>query len=352
MRQMANAMAGNSALRARFTGVMSAGVSPARAPEARRHLILAYRPGWQSVEDLNEIAGHVRDIDPTIRTFIVPNTSPNAVTRRQAAERPTLVYSAGIIPTFRPLRGKVYQGNPMPKAAEVSLMASRGVPVPRTALLTPDLMLDPAEWGEFVVVKPTDMSTSSQGHGFTLMRTHRVRYRLPHEYPEGHPGRRGPMLVQQYVHDRGHVAMSRVLTLFGEPLYLRKHRTRRPVVDLTATDEVLESTPIAHQSYDEDPETDHFFAAPEDELALARSVYQAIPEIPQQGIDIIRDGDTNKLYVLEINSRGNTWHFSSSFLAHRRVKEGAQRQRDLRNQFDAFRTAARAFVAKTNAEAV
>jgi hypothetical protein len=34
------------------------------------------------------------------------------------------------------------------------------------------------------------------------------------------------------------------------------------------------------------------------------------------------------------------------------VREGAQRQRDLRNQFDAFRTAARAFVAKTNAEAV
>ncbi|MEJ0098010.1 MAG: hypothetical protein WDM84_08950 [Bauldia sp.] len=90
---------------------------------------------------------------------------------------------------FRPLRGKVYQGWPIPKFEEVRRLAVAGVPVPLTALLTPELRLDPALWGEFVIVKPTDIATSSHGHGIQLMRTGRVSYIAPRDYPKGHPGR-------------------------------------------------------------------------------------------------------------------------------------------------------------------
>jgi hypothetical protein len=349
MRQMADAMAGNSALRARFTGVMSAGVSPARAPEARRHLILAYRPGWQSVEDLNEIAGHVRDIDPTIRTFIVPNTAQNAVTRRQAAGRPTFVFSPAAMPGFRPLRGKVYQGRAMPKAEEAALMAARGLPVPKTVVLTPGLVLDPGEWGEFVVLKPTDMGTSSQGLGFKVMRTQRVRYLAPSEYPAGHPGRRGPMLVQQFISDRGYISYARVLTVFGEPLYMMRQQSRNQVIDFNAPDETLETFRVAHQSFT-DPEMQRTFETTPEELELARAAYRAIPEIPLQGTDIVRDSQGRR-FIIEINSRGNTWHFSSSFQAPARAKNGPEFEHKRRYQMDALRTTARVLVAKTNAEA-
>jgi hypothetical protein len=66
------------------------GAAPAIAPrgsDVARHIVLSYRPGWQSLADLNEISGHINDIDPTIRTFIVSSIARNSVTRRQAAHR-------------------------------------------------------------------------------------------------------------------------------------------------------------------------------------------------------------------------------------------------------------------------
>ncbi|MEJ0098014.1 MAG: hypothetical protein WDM84_08970 [Bauldia sp.] len=109
--------------------------------------MLGYRPGWQSLADLNEIARHVSDLDPTIRTFIVPRTMRNSVSRKQAARLPTLVFSPGEMRGFSPLRGKVYHGWPMPKAEEVRRLTIAGVPVPRTVLLTPGLELDRAVVG-------------------------------------------------------------------------------------------------------------------------------------------------------------------------------------------------------------
>jgi hypothetical protein len=350
MRQMPNVAEGEGALRATFAGVINARAAMLRPPEARRHLVLAYRPGWQSIEDLNEIADHVRDIDPSIRTFIVPTTAVNAVTRREAARRPTFVFSPGLMPVFRPKRGKVYQGRGLPKAEEAALMAARGLPVPKTALLTPDLVLDPADWGEVVLLKPTDMGTSSQGLGFKLIRTHRVRYMAPHEYPADHPGRRGPMLVQQFITDHGHISYARVLTVFGEPLYMMRHRSREPMIDLTAPDEVLETFRVAHQSFT-DPEMIRTFEDTPEELALARAAYRAVPEIPLQGTDIVRDSEGRR-YIIEINSRGNTWHFSSSFQAPARKKNGPEFERRRRYQMDALRTTARVLVAKTNTEAI
>ena len=52
-------------------------------------------------DDLSAIADRVREIDPTIRTFIVPANQRNTLIRSMAAERPTLVVSAGRMRKFR-----------------------------------------------------------------------------------------------------------------------------------------------------------------------------------------------------------------------------------------------------------
>jgi hypothetical protein len=51
------------------------------------------------------------------------------------AERPTFVCSPGEIPTFRPLRGRVYQGRVVPKFEEVRALAAARIPVPLTRVL-------------------------------------------------------------------------------------------------------------------------------------------------------------------------------------------------------------------------
>jgi hypothetical protein len=343
------AKAGLSPAAARFLRITRAPTDAAIVrTDVARHLVLAYRPGWQSLADLNDIRRHVTDIDPTIETFIVPSTARNSVSRRHAATRPTLVVSNGRIIDFRPRRGKVYQGFPIPKSEELRRLAAARVPIPRTAILTPDLRLDEAEWGEFVLVKPSDIATSSHGRGFQLMRTRRVRFIHPRHYPADHPGRLGPMIVQQFIDTGEHLRSYRVLTFFGEPISALVHTSKAKRVDLAAPDAEIEKATVAIQT---GGARDSEFMDEPDILAMARRAHEALPEIPLKGCDILRDGKTDALYVIELNCGGNTWHFSSDFMAERRKKYGEEFELRRRQQFDALRTAARILVERTNAEA-
>ncbi|HEY5081735.1 MAG TPA: invasion associated locus B family protein [Bauldia sp.] len=298
------------------------GVAPPIA-NIERNLVLAYHPGWQSLEDLNAIARHVSDIDSTIRTFIVPTTHRNPVTRKHAAQRPALIVSPGQMRVFRPLRGNVYQGGSIAKVEQVRPLEKAGVPVPRTEILTPDLRLDPQTWGEFVILKPTDIATSSRGLGIQLMRTNRVRYIPPDQYPSRHPGRYGPMIVQQFVDTGEYFMAHRVLTFFGEPLYMQINRVHDKRVDLRATDAEIEAAPIATQAVD-DSKQDRVLSAEPEVIALARAAHAALPGLPLKGTDVLREASSGKLYVIEMNCGGNTWHFSSRHLAELRAMLGPE----------------------------
>lgn len=313
----------------------------------KRHLVLIRQPGWQSVEDWQAIAGHVRDIDPSIRVFLVDANQRNSYSRRQAATLPTLIVSPGPLRIFRPVRGKIYHGRQIPKVGQLQLLADAGVPVPRTVVMTPGMRLDPADWGEFVIVKPTDPFTSSYGRGIQLIRTARVRHIRPEDYPAGHPGRLGPMIVQQFINTGDRISLYRVLTLFGEPLYAQLNFGAEKRVDLGAGDEAIERSIIATQAIAKQKG----FANDPDVIALARAAHAAMPDVPLKGTDIIREQSTGRLYVLEVNPVGNTWHFSSDFLAEARRQNGPEFELQRLRQFDAFRTAARVLVERTNAEA-
>ena len=100
---------------ARFIGaqrIVPTPKRPTRPGETTRNLILAYRPGWQSLADLNAMARHVRDLDQTIGVFILASTLRNSIARKAAARLPSLIVSPGRMLIFQPKRGKVYQGSP------------------------------------------------------------------------------------------------------------------------------------------------------------------------------------------------------------------------------------------------
>ena len=337
---------------ARFIGaqrIVPTPKRPTRPGETTRNLILAYRPGWQSLADLNAMARHVRDLDRTIGVFILASTLRNSIARKAAARLPSLVVSPGRMPIFVPKRGKVYQGSPIAKFEELRRLHDAGVPVPRTAILTPQLSLNPADWGPFVILKPTDIGSSSHGRGIQLMRTERVRYKAPQDYPADHPGRLGPMFIQQYIDTGEKLRSHRITTLFGEPLMALLHTSDAPRVDLGGSDDIIESAPMAIQGAG--ARHTEFIDAP-DAVALARAAHEAIPEVPLKGCDLLRDAATGRLYVIELNCGGNTWHFSSQFLARRRKEHGAEFELRRRQQFDAMRSAARVLVERTIAEAV
>lgn len=334
------------------TSVQAAAPDPRRRPPVppiTRHLVLVNQPGWQSVDDLFQIARKVRWLDPSIAVFVVTAEVNDILASEKAAERPSLVVSFGPLGNFAPRRGKVYAGHQIAKLEQLRRLATAGVPVPRTAYLTAQTPLDPLLWGEFVILKPSDIATSSHGLGFQLMRTSRVRYRPPEDYPEGHPARRGPMIVQQFVDTGEHVESFRVLLLFGEPLYCSRSVGRPNRVSLDAPDEVLESAMVYIQGLSiEDRLRNYVFDA--DVIMTARRAAGAVPDVPLVGCDVIRDHRNGRVYVLELNPGGNTWHFSSQYFAASRAAEGELSNMRLK-QFDAMNLAAHVLVQRTRAEA-
>jgi hypothetical protein len=76
-------------------------------------------------------------------------------------------------------------------------------------------------------------------------------------------------------------------------------------------------------------------------LAFARRMSQALPDVPLQGLDIIKEKTTGRLFALESNPGGNTWHFSSRHAAKTRAELGNGREILLR-QFNALERAAEA----------
>jgi glutathione synthase/RimK-type ligase-like ATP-grasp enzyme len=180
------------------------------------------------------------------------------------------------------------------------------------------------------------------------MRAQRVRYRLPREYPEDHPGRNGPMLVQQYIDTGREPGIYRVLMFLGRPLYAYAIRGVSNAVDLNADDATLESAVIASQAF---TGAQREFVAEADVLDIARQADAALPEIPLKGCDVIREAATGRLYILEVNAGGNTWHFSSGYFRQLRRELGSDFVQTMHAQFDAFRTAAAALVERVNSEA-
>jgi hypothetical protein len=85
----------------------------------------------------------------------------------------------------------------------------------------------------------------------------------------------------------------------------------------------------------------------EDVLDLARRAAAVFPEGACLGIDILREATTGELFVIEVNSGGHIWNFSSN----RSRSYTSQFRRSLYTQFNALDRAADLLIEKTRAEA-
>lgn len=310
-----------------------------------RNLILVHQPYRQDVQDFYDIAGLVEEIAPDIKVYVAYNSSGNILTRKQASRLPTLVFSPGPLEEFRPGRGKIYAGRYMPKGEQMRRFAQAGLPVPPTAASS-ESMAAREDLGEVVIVKP-EGENASRGFGLQLRR----RSALAAELAAESGAVSGDFIVQKYVHTGRFPSNYRVHTLFGEPLLAFRKISTVAGAGTDASDPVLrESVLQARHS------TGQRLALcmEDDVLALARRAHAALPEVPLQGCDIVREEETGALFLLEVNAGGNTWVFSKP------IRDGVRRDlvlqqalgvHDIREPFDAFRTAARALIDKTRAEA-
>jgi len=158
------------------------------------------------------------------------------------------------------------------------------------------------------------------------------------------------MYAQRFVDTGPFVNYHRVLTIFGEPLIAFKTTAlvARPALD--SPDEVLATIGVKPARKTGPIKRELVWDA--DILEMGRRTYAALPEIPLQAVDMVKEASSGRLFVLEANPGGNTWIFSKTSgtggSAMYRQALGVER---LTDQFDAFATVARTLVERTRAEA-
>ena len=230
----------------------------------------------------------------------------------------------------------------IPKHTQLKILKRFGLPVPRWALVEAGSKFSSAEWGPMVVTKPV-------GHNASFSRGIEVKIPENIAFKEHNPVQTNPLdshtaiMVQRFVDTGEFRPQNRVLTLFGKVLYGEEIRAEEPIP--TPDPPTVESlarfviTPVLVKRV-------RSFIYDTEILALASRIFRAFPDIPLQACDILREAKTGKLFILEINAGGDTWHFSSYFGQYQRV-EGKKRD----EQFDAFTVAAQVLVERTRQEA-
>ena len=280
--------------------------------------------------DFLAVARRVRERAPDIHAYVV--TERRGLRRAQLVQllRPTLFVEIQKVAKLKRWRGALAgpQARARGKMAAYRVLEAGGIAVPAWREVVPGIKLDPAEWGPWMVVKP---DRGRRGIDVEVLATAEVRYRPPEELPAGHLGRESPMLAQRFISTVDEPAFYRVTTCFGEPIFAIHYFA--PAGQGTVDDG---SPKIMVQ---------HFAARLIDDadlLDLGRRVHALLPEVPTIGCDVLRDRETGKLWIAEIN-QSSVWALSSPVGIGFQSKRGL----DLYGQFGALDRAAEAMVRAT-----
>lgn len=222
------------------------------------------------------------------------------------------------------------------KAEQAEWFSSVGLPHPQTKMIEPDTTLDETNWGPFTVMKP---NRGSNGRGVRLVRTRHLKWQHPDTWPMNDERRGRKLLAQQFIntgpHSRGH----RVFSVLGHPIYSMSSEAveKLELPDPAGTDMI--DLNVAIQTNDRAIRLSY----DEEVLSLARSIHQKFSHLPTLGMDIIREQETGRLFILEMHPGGATWHLSSAF----GLKQQRDHGLDYYGQFNALGTIAKALIDTT-----
>jgi len=271
-----------------------------------RNLLIVHEPMGQGLSDWVSVKERIDRRAPDIEVRIATNGAPNSVTRRWQGSRPSLVFSPHFLIGYRPNGGTVYAGQDFSKLEQIKLLSRQGLPVPVTATLTRDLVVDPAQWGRYVIAKPID---GGKGQGVYLVQT----TDLSRRYSELTLKDTRTMVIQPYIEhsENGHPTSYRVLTLFGRALYSARNSwavARPPLEEIAANPNgIIASNDESFgrlRTVWNDPEI----------IALGEQAASAFPECPVLGVDAVRDVETNNCMSLRLIPQAESGTF------HRRLR--------------------------------
>ena len=298
---------------------------------------------WKDFQDIgNRIIRQVKDV----AVHILPSQFTADVIPDTAWQHPSITVSFVANYKFKPSRGPLFHNRAIGKLDQYEILRNAGIPSPHVEVHSPEKSFEEDVWGRFVVIKPADLKQTSNKDNVRLVRTRRLNQLGDdlHSLLGYEPGTQ--LLIQSFIDTGPNPQHYRVLSLFAEPLYAQHKILHRLRPDLSEPDEVLQEAVVADGS----GEATREFGDYPDVVAFGREIAGAFDQIPLLGIDILKEVATGKLFALEVNAGGNTWHFSSPSSAWRRA-ENPQQARAMKEQLSAFDAAARALIRQTRLHA-
>jgi len=268
-----------------------------------RALILVTSPALSALDDFLELAGWITDLDPETAVYVVSDLA-GADASANVPDVPTVTVSPAPLRRFRPRRGPVFQGQHVSKSTEYRALEAAGLPVPRWTRLLPNRAPKVDGFPPYVVTKP---DYGAQGADVRIEQRDTVSWTPPRTARSlNFGGPFNPRLVQEFVYTGPWPRSHRVVTLFGSVLWADRTEAghdRPPLRDRNDFhgQSIVSSGKGCTFELDADPEV----------IALGERAHTAFPRVPLLGIDIVREADTGKLFVIEANSLGLTWHFST-----------------------------------------
>ncbi|MGE3874510.1 MAG: hypothetical protein AB7F74_16305 [Parvibaculaceae bacterium] len=301
------------------------------------NLVIIHVPKEQAIADFLSIRNIMAGRAPDIKVHVVSVAKlPPREFWRTTETRPTLIFSPHDISLDASIKGARLISTRLPKTREAELLASAGADVPEMRLIMPETRLDEDQWGPFTVVKP---DLGLRGRGIHLMHTRDVRWTDTSLLPPDDPRHRRELVAQRYIDTGPHFTCYRVTTVLGRPIFCVSSTAldRRPELDPAGAGPL--DLPVAANNMarklemSNDPEI----------IELAVGIHAKLPKLPIMGLDIVREQDSGRLFVLEYNSSGRIWHLSSL--------HGLQCQRefglDFYGQFHALETIADGLIEAT-----
>lgn len=296
-----------------------------------------------------EIARAVVRIAPEIAIHIAEPGSTAAHVDDWKWRLPTLTVALGELYRFMPRRGPILQNRAIKKLDQHARFTAAGLASPHAERFEFGRRYAEAQFGPLAVLKPLPLNLTSLARNMMIWPTERLHEITQNQFPPEHFLRQAPALVQRFIDTGKRPEYFRVLTLLGEPILWMLVKSAADQPDLYSGAEAMQADAIIDPRSTYGREGVDFdqligFEAPQDVFDFARAVYAAVPEIPLQACDILREAATGRLFIIEINAGGNTWDFSSERVAGSREKIGGRDR--LVQLFDPWPKAARALVTK------
>jgi hypothetical protein len=239
-------------------------------------------------------------------------------------------------PQVIPARGKTLFVERIDKYEQIKRYKAAGIATPKTIKYDPDQLIDKNNWSEYLFVK--DYLSSGGQNCFLVpskyilnIKSFLTQAQIPNK-----------VLLQEFIYTGENVNHYRVLNFLGRPLCAFKSTNLTNLILPTSLDDVLNNH-TAKTNYSKDSRKIELSENLEI-LKFSKRVFNIFPEKPLQGIDIVIEKRTKKLFVLEANLGGNVWVFShkKSFALDNLGRTA------LLQQFNAFDIACDVLIKKTH----